>query len=111
MMMDVEGLCPMGCGKTLHVNTGNGVVHCIERRCPDPDAVTKLLGNEQSVHHVVNMRSDGGFTMKHPLRERLEDELFECELHELLASAPPPLSGKYLVRGTMESGYDWEAIG
>jgi hypothetical protein len=32
MMMDVEGLCPMGCGKTLHVNTGNGVVHCIERR-------------------------------------------------------------------------------
>lgn len=112
----VQGFCPMGCGETLVV-AGGGHVTCMSLRCPRPDVVSELLSDQESEHIVVFSETD--FTVRHPLRERLDDALIDCELHKHIASmaGPPVKPGTYRARyadcdaATPGVGcWTWEAV-
>lgn len=96
-MGQLRGKCPMGCGETLHFSNVSGVVECIAPACPRPLAVTDLLANPLTDHKVEI--DEHGFAIKHPLHERIEDKLFECELQKWLSDLgqPPVRYGLYRV--------------
>jgi hypothetical protein len=93
-MMTIQGYCPMGCGQTLFLGSG-GYVTCSYLQCPKPDAVSVILADIYT-DHVVEF-GDTEFTVKHPLKERLNDALFTCELHTYIAGmdGPPVSPGRY----------------
>lgn len=114
----VAGHCPMGCGPTLFLGSG-GYITCSLDVCPQPDAAADILADGEA-HHIVKL-DDTEFTVRHPLRERLNDELMRCSLHAWIASlsGPPRKTGTYRVR-TPTSGTSgpyrwasasWEPIG
>lgn len=76
-MIIIPGNCPMGCGATLRLNRYQ--IECSNRNCADRDAVAKLLADSES-EHVISVTEEDGFTVKHPLRERIDDGLFACRL-------------------------------
>ncbi len=78
----VAGYCPMGCGQTLHLDT-KGAVRCFEYHCANNRAVHVLLADAQ-IDHVVSFTADS-WTVKHPLRERLDDQLLGCTLGQKVA--------------------------
>jgi hypothetical protein len=90
----VEGYCPMGCGESLYL-AGGGYVTCRSQRCPRPDAVSTLL-EDREAEHIVEFDEDT-VTVRHPLRERIDDALMSCELHSRIAglSGPPVQLGRY----------------
>ncbi len=92
----VGGYCPMGCGATLYLG-GAGAVACSSTGCPRPAAVDELLQDRETEHIVVLGESE--FTVRHPLRERLDDELMTCDLHQRIARSdgPPEPPGRYRV--------------
>lgn len=75
----VQGFCPMGCGQTLYRSEA-GRVWCDNVDCTDDAAVHRLL-EDQETEHIVRIGT-GGFTIRHPLRERVNDELIRCTLTE-----------------------------
>ncbi|TKJ24377.1 hypothetical protein A6V29_04940 [Blastococcus sp. CCUG 61487] len=87
----------MGCGQTLFVGDG-GHVTCSYALCPRSDAVDEILADRETEHVVV--LAEETFSVQHPLRERLDDELFTCPLHEWLQQqdGPPEAPGRYRVR-------------
>jgi len=93
-MIRIDGFCPMGCGETLFVGDG-GCITCSYISCPEPSAVHVILTDAETEHLVTFERND--FTIKHPLRERVGDELLECALHAHLAklNRPPVPPGTY----------------
>lgn len=104
----VAGYCPMGCGRTLFLAAG-GCVTCSFISCPRPTAVDDLLEDQES-EHIVQFDPDE-FTVRHPLRERLDDALMDCDLHHYIASLPgPPVRpGRYRAR-QREGGWTWETL-
>jgi hypothetical protein len=103
----VSGYCPMGCGATLFLGSG-GYVTCSWINCPNPAAVSDLL-EDRETEHIATL--DGSsFTVKHPLRERIADEILTCALPEYLTSldGPPRASGTYRVR---QMGDAWSFAG
>lgn len=96
---DVAGHCPMGCGPHLHVMSG-GMVKCLAEGCPDPGAVTKILADRET-GHVADVTEDG-WTLKHPLRERIGDGLFTCgaggALARLAEAGALPAPGRWRLR-------------
>jgi hypothetical protein len=76
-------------------------VTCRFLGCPRPDAVAQILEDHES-EHVVEF-GEWTFTVRHPLRERLDDELMRCELHQWIAdlSGPPVQLGRYRAVSTM----------
>lgn len=99
----VAGLCPMGCGETLHLGAG-GHITCSKLKCPKPDAASRIL-IEQEVGHIVEVQARD-FSMQHPLAERLDGELFDCGLNRYLCNltGAPVDPGRWRVTG---SGTDW----
>ena len=92
---DIAGYCPFGCGQTLS-RSDDGYVICGYGPCPHPDAVARLL-EDQETEHVVVFGPDV-FTTLHPLRERLSDALMRCALHEWIAARDLPFPpGRYRV--------------
>ena len=93
----VKGFCPLGCGPTLQRRETDDKIVCQHGRCPRPTAVSDLLADREH-EHVVQF-SDSGYTVKHPLRERLDDHLLRCLLQEFLGalSGPPVPHGLYRV--------------
>lgn len=105
MRRDVAGFCPMGCGQTLALLGGlSHVITCLNDSCPRPSAASKILADNE-YGHLVNL-TRGDFSIVHPLRERLEASLLDCELNEFLGelAGPPQNPGRYRVTG---SGLDW----
>lgn len=113
----VRGFCPMGCVvATLRV-AANGRVYCTNPQCPRPFAAAEIL-EETETEHVVRLRA-GDFTIKHPLRERLEGEpagadaggLFDCPLAASLeaCSGPPHRLGDYRVFRD-DDGWRWQPL-
>lgn len=92
----IAGNCPMGCGRTLFAAEG-GYITCAYIECPRPDAVADLLDDNESEHVVLI--EPHTFTVRHPLRERLDDELLTCSLYEWIAGrkGPPAAPGRYRV--------------
>lgn len=79
MLIDVQGYCP-ACGEQkLHVVQGAGLVHCMHPDCPDPMAATTILMDAER-DHIVKVTTDGIWTCRHPLHERLGDKLMHCEV-------------------------------
>lgn len=115
----VAGYCPMGCGRTLFLSDGTGTggdfqpggITCSYVHCPDPLAVDKLLSDSESNHIVI--LEDDGVAVQHPLRERLDGVLFDCNLFQWLSNlpGPPRALGRYRVRGPEEPDKDSESIG
>ena len=104
----LSGYCPMGCGPTLTVDPA-GEARCAMTGCPRPRAAAELL-DDQEAEHVVTLAADG-FTLRHPLRERLDDALLDCNLHLMLAKeAPADLApGRYRV-SVCGSTWTWERV-
>jgi len=92
----VQGHCPACRGDALFLADG-GHVTCARLACPRPTAVDELLGDIE-IEHVVSIGGTA-FMVRHPLRERLDDELMACGLHRWLASrpGPPAAVGRYRV--------------
>lgn len=106
-MIRIVGYCPMGCGQNLFVGDG-GYITCSYSKCPEPDAVSTLLEDRES-EHLVSF-GDVGFTIRHPLRERLRDQLMDCDLHAYCASLPGPLIQPGPVRMRQTVSGDWVVI-
>lgn len=108
MAETVTGYCPLGCGETLFLGDG-GHVTCGRLDCPRPDAVSDLL-HDAETEHIVSFGTDG-FTVRHPLRERLDDALMRCALHEHIATmdGPPVAPGRYRAVANSTS-WVWEAV-
>lgn len=103
----VVGYCPMGCGRTLFLGAG-GYITCSFLECPEPDAVATILDDDESEHVV--MFGPAGFTIRHPLRERLRDLLMSCELHAYCEEmdGPPVEPGEYrAIPSTMPGRWMW----
>lgn len=84
----------MGCGETLFVGEG-GYVTCSFSECPHPTAMFEVM-DESETEHVVKVDAEG-FSIQHPLRERLNGELFDCRLHAWMRKqgGPPVRPGRY----------------
>lgn len=109
MSAQVQGYCPMGCGQTLFLGSG-GYVTCSLDKCPRPDAASDILGEPETEHIVL--LEPGTFSIQHPLKERLDGDLFKCGLHSELsdASGPPSMPGRYRVYGQALAAH-WERLG
>lgn len=101
----VAGYCPMGCGLTLFLGA-EGFITCGHIECPRPDAVAELLVDRETEHLVTFTETE--FTVKHPLRERLDDALLSCVLHKHLRAmdGPPVWPGTYRARRSAK-GWGW----
>lgn len=106
-MSKVQGHCPACGGESLFLAEG-GHVTCSRLECPRPDAVDELLEDRETQHVVVLTARD--FTIRHPLRERLDDQLLTCELHRHIAhlSGPPHQPGRYRVISLPGGSWMWE---
>lgn len=99
----------MGCGETLGLCVGTGVIKCRSRGCPKPAIVTELLQEREAEHIVLFRRSR--WDLLHPLFEREGEALFTCPLASALAEmdGPPVAPGRYRAR-LDESGdleFEW----
>lgn len=103
----VQGFCPMGCGETLLLDPAEGTVYCSKWECPQENSVTLILSNPHIEQHVVEIR-ENDFTVKHPLRERIEDDLFSCELNQTLSGWPSAQIEPGLYRTT--DGTEFEKV-
>lgn len=104
---DVRGFCPMGCGPTLHLMP-TGFIQCLAPECPDRGAVSTLLADAET-EHIVDLKADGTMTLQHPLRERIQGSLFDCDLLGFAEDDrgngnTPRQPGRYRVT---HSGNDW----
>lgn len=102
-MISIRGNCPMGCGPTLILGEGGAVI-CRDPGCPRPSAVHELL-DDNEIEHVVRL-SARDFDVQHPLRERLDGQLWSCDVHEQLRAlkGPPRLPGTYRVAPRRRTG-------
>jgi Family of unknown function (DUF6085) len=96
--VNIPGNCPLGCGEGLILGEG-GVIWCGNLLCPRPSAAAEILADGEAAH-VITLDEDS-FTVRHPLRERLDDALMTCSLHAYLAggAGPPQPPGRYRVTG------------
>lgn len=99
----------MGCGEGLILGEG-GVLWCASLLCPQPDAAARLLADPEC-EHIVTLTA-GTFTIRHPLRERLDDALMQCPLHARLAdgSSPRPRDGRFRVTGDLLRDPEWALL-
>lgn len=97
MTTQVKAYCPWCGHRGLFVGV-EGHLTCPAVECRRPTAADELL-DDQEIAHVVTL-GDTEFTIRHPLHERLDDRLMECDLHRYLAdlSGPPWAPGRYRVQ-------------
>jgi hypothetical protein len=103
------GFCPMGCGETLavtYVGEGRPEITCRHVLCPCPDAVARILADPET-EHIVDLQPDG-YSVKHPLAERLNDYLLHCELPDHVPYVDAA-SGRYRVTKHLKlGGVSWQ---
>lgn len=106
-MSHINGFCPMGCGETLYLEGAD--VACVSLKCPRDTAASEILADPESGHIVELGVRD--LSIIHPLRERLDGQLLECELSEYLQDlgGPPQPPGRYRVAGSGET-WEWAAL-
>lgn len=93
-MILLEGFCPVCGNQTLYAEEMRMVnrIICMGDDCPDPHCAQRVLQDAQT-DHLVDF-SGAGFTIRHPLRERIDDALMDCELHLALMGMPGPPEGR-----------------
>ena len=116
MLRNIIGFCPMGCGATLvpvaEDCQADAAVKpvCLHEGCPRPTAAAEILADSETEHLVERKERD--YTVRHPLRERLDNQLLGCDLHANIhgMSAPPP-PGRYRVRhDPVDGAWIWDAV-
>jgi hypothetical protein len=65
-----------------------GMIMCLAKDCPDPGAVTGILSDPET-RDVVQIDEDG-FSILHPLRERVNGSPFDCPVNKALIAMPGP---------------------
>lgn len=107
-MIELNGHCPMGCGWTLAVSQA-GDVWCSRADCPRPNAVGLILADNETEHLVKFGEST--FTVLHPLRERLDNQLMECTVHDEVSGldGPPVPPGLYRAMAELDGSRFWES--
>ena len=95
MIADIIAPCPACRERKLHLMT-SGLIRCNNPGCPRPRAAQEILEGDAGVD-IVQINGNGGFSILHPLRERIEGGLFDCPVNRYLASLedPPALPGRY----------------
>lgn len=92
----INGYCPACGAAELIMDYATANLRCDARGCPRPDAAHEILQDAQT-EHVVTF-TDDGFTLKHPIKERLDDDLLRCVVHRWIADHNPELNpGHYRV--------------
>lgn len=93
---NVNGYCP-ACGKQTLVLSVLSNLRCRNTACPDRNVAHTML-SRPSHHHVVRL-TNAGYKIRHPLAERVDDQLFSCELDRYLSSCftAPQAIGTYTV--------------
>lgn len=106
-MNEVVGYCP-ACGAASLFLADGGYITCSRLECSRPTAADELLADRETDHVVVLRERD--FTVRHPLRERLDDELLTCDVHERIKalSGPPAKPGTYRVTVLPGGSWMWE---
>jgi ribosomal protein S27AE len=86
-----EVRCP-ACGEEsiVYDEMNTHRLHCTNIHCPRMMAVQEILAEPQRTDHLVVINTDG-YSVKHPLIERLDDKLPHCKLASYVA----------------EFGHDW----
>lgn len=105
----VQGHCP-ACGwKGLFLDA-DGHVTCSQYDCPNPSAAGDILSDGE-IEHLVTFTADG-WTIRHPLRERLDDQLVTCPLNDVCRDlpGPPPQLGTYRATPTDGARFTWTRI-
>lgn len=108
MSENLQGIfCPWcGCDK---MDVVNRTLVCTCSKCERPMAASEVLAQAEQVHHVVTI-GRRGFSIQHPLIERLDERIASCDLHRTLLSSgrPPGPPGKYIAHA-INNG--WAMIG
>ena len=88
--------CP-ACGRSSLYLNGRGKIECIFGECPRPTAAAEILADPETEHEATFTAT--GFTLRHPLRERLDNDLVNCEAHRHLAAqiSPEMPPGSYVM--------------
>jgi uncharacterized protein DUF6085 len=94
MMVQVAGCCP-ACGKAeLAVQSYTDeypercLVRCQSPGCPRPMAASEILAETEIAHLLL--ADEEGWTLKHPLLERVEGRLFFCPVAALVRERGVP---------------------
>lgn len=88
----VAGKCP-ACG-TQFLSLLKGKLWCCYRSCPRPNAAHEVLA-DAGTWHVVRV-GETSWNARHPLIERLDDELLSCGIGDFLEQERPE-PGTYVV--------------
>lgn len=106
-MISIQGYCPMGCGRTLRAeeSRAENKVVCWDADCPEPLAAQRILDDGET-EHVVQF-TGGGFTILHPVRERLDNKLLTCELHLFCMGFSGPPYGRGGTFRAMDRDGEW----
>jgi len=78
----VAGFCPYGCGEKLYLCDGR--ILCRDIDCPNEEGLHRILMNTVA-GHTINFQDDaycGSYSVVHPLRERIDNELLTCCIEE-----------------------------
>lgn len=107
----INGYCPACAAPELVMDYATAQLRCDSPGCPQPDAAHVILQDTQ-VDHVVTFTADG-FTLRHPVRERVNDDLLRCEVHRWIFEHDPGLTpGRYkVVADNTGLPVDYEKLG
>lgn len=96
--------CP-SCGEAT-LDVVERVIVCTSSTCERPMAASEILAQAEEKYHVVTV-TETSFTIMHPLNERLDNKLHECDLHRQLQGMPGPPGppGKYKASRISERGW------
>lgn len=96
----------MGCGETLELDS-SGKVRCSNKDCKKRYAVASIIADSET-EHIVRIEKHS-FSVQHPLRERLNGDLFNCQVHASLKAlgGPPKPVGVYRL---MSGDWTWSLV-
>lgn len=98
----MQGIFCPACGRDQLRRKSNGVLRCTAPECPHPDAAQRVLADPE-IEHVVHFDPvSGHFNVLHPLRERVDGELLDCQIHGVVDAWVDPLPFKehFALKGT-----------
>ena len=102
----IRGYCPWGCGETLFI-AASGFVTCSNPGCDRPTGLSAILSDPETEDLVRRIR--GEWIVKHPLRERMGNALFNCKVPTTPPVPPRGIVGVYRVT-RKGNGWEWEEV-
>lgn len=89
----IKGFCP-ACGhEKLYRRQSDNKIVCSRYACPEPMAAHQILTDHET-GHIVEFHREGGFSIWHPLRERIDRRILSCPLHAWLEHNRPDVADR-----------------